>query len=48
MYKEDDILVFERSFSEVWMRRNYRLYDCEAAMRFFLRRERRLVALRFR
>lgn len=48
MYKEDDIKVFERSFSEVWMRRNYRLNDGDEDMRLFLKRKRRLVALRFR
>lgn len=43
-----DIRVFEKRFSEVWMKRNYRLWNGDAVMRLFFRRERRLASPRFR
>ena len=48
MCKESDIKVFERSFSEAWVRRNYRRCDADIVIKLFLRRKRRLDALRLR
>ena len=35
--KEGGNRVFERSFSEVWIKRNYRLFDDGAVMSLLLR-----------